>query len=141
MLGLAIDDEPDKTSVSVTDLEQARPMSQNPFSPVGIPSIEALNREIDDLYCEVGDLHQETAMLQGVMAGSCAYFLHQLMLGHQNQQGLSPEQCQQLVIDALKRLRSSQNRFEYDFLTDIEAVLDKMDQANALQAYLEEIEL
>ncbi|MBW4552856.1 MAG: hypothetical protein KME35_17355 [Aphanocapsa sp. GSE-SYN-MK-11-07L] len=110
-------------------------MSQNRFSPGSIPSIEALNREIDDLYREVEELHHETAMLQGVMAGSCAYFIHQLVLGHQSQQGLSPEQCQQLVIDALKRIRSSQNRFEYDFLTDIEAVLDKMHLSNALKDY------
>ncbi len=115
-------------------------MSQNLFSSGSIPSIEALNREIDDLYHEVEELHHETAMLQGVMAGSSAYFIHQLMLGHQSQQGLSAEQCQQLVVDALKRLRSSQNRFEYDFLTDIEAILEKKYPSNPLKDYLEQIE-
>jgi hypothetical protein len=115
-------------------------MSQIPFSPGNSHAIEALNREIDDLYHEVEELHHETEMLQGVMAGSCAYFIHQLMLGHQSQQGLSSEQCQRIVVDALKRILSSQKRFEYDFLTEIEAVLAKMSQPAALNDYLEKIE-
>jgi hypothetical protein len=114
-------------------------MSQIPLSPGNNDSIAALNREIDDLYHEVEELHHETAMLQGVMAGSCAYFIQQLMLADQSQQGLSAEQCQQIVVDALKRILSSQKRFEYDFLTDIAAVLEKMDQSTALNNYLKRI--
>ena len=98
--------------------------------------IQSLNQEIDELYKEVEDLHQETAMLMGIMAGSYAYFLQHLMLGHQHQTGLTVEVCEQIVVDALKRIQSSQERFGYDFLAEIQAVLQKMNQPIPLEPYL-----
>lgn len=94
-----------------------------------------LNREIDDLYLEVEALHEETALLQGLMAGSCAYFMHQLMLAHQGQNGLTAAACEQIVVDALKRMQSTQERFGYEVLSEIEAVLQKMSRPLSLEPY------
>lgn len=97
---------------------------------------QALNQEIEELYQEVEDLHRETAMLMGLMAGGYAYFLQRLMLAHQQPMGLTPDACEQIVVDALKRILSSQERFGYDFLAEIQAVLQKMHQPMPLDAYL-----
>jgi hypothetical protein len=97
--------------------------------------LQALNQEIDDLYLEVEELHHETAVLQGLMAGSCAYFMQQLMLGHQSQTGLTAQVCEQIVINALQRILSTQNRFGYEVLPEIEAVLEQMSQPLSLDRY------
>jgi hypothetical protein len=101
---------------------------------------QELNQEIEDLYLEVEELHRETAVLMGLMAGSYAYFLQRLMLAHQDSSGLSAQDCEKIVVDALKRVQSSQNRFEYDFLSEIQAVLQKMSQPLSLDPYLEQIQ-
>jgi hypothetical protein len=100
---------------------------------------QELNQEIEDLYLEVEELHRETAILAGLMAGSYAYFLQRLMLAHQDQTGLSSQDCEKIVVDALNRVQSSQNRFEYDFLSEIQAVLQKMSQPLSLDPYLQQI--
>lgn len=101
---------------------------------------ELLNQEIEALYEEVEDLHRETDVLTGLMAGGYAYFLQQLMRGHQHQTGLTAEACEQILLDALKRILSSQERFGYDFLTDIQSALQKMSQPLALEIYLQKID-
>lgn len=101
---------------------------------------QELNQEIEDLYLEVEELHRETALLTGLMAGSYAYFLQHLMLGHQSQTGLSTQDCEKIVVDALMRVQASQNRFEYDFLSEIQAVLQKMSQPLSLDPYLQQIQ-
>ncbi|MEB3338893.1 MAG: hypothetical protein VKJ46_15595 [Leptolyngbyaceae bacterium] len=115
-------------------------MSRNPlgFNSDG-DTLQSLNAEIDDLYKEVEELHQETAILMGLMSGSCAYFLQQLMVGHRQETGLSAEACEQIVVNALKRIVSSQERFGYDFLAEIQAVLQKMSRPIALDPYLEQV--
>jgi hypothetical protein len=99
---------------------------------------QELNQEIEDLYLEVEELHRESALLTGLMAGSYAYFLQRLMLGHQGESGLSAQECEQIVVDALKRIRSSQSRFEYDFLSEIQAALQKMSRPLPLDPYLDQ---
>lgn len=100
---------------------------------------QELNQEIEDLYLEVEELHRETALLTGLMAGSYAFFLQHMMLAHQNQMGLSAQDCEKIIVDALKRVQSSQDRFEYDFLSEIQAVLQKMSQPLSLDPYLQQI--
>ncbi len=98
--------------------------------------ISALNNEIEDLYLEVEELHSETAMLQGIIAGSYAYFFSRIAEGHQSQQGLTPEVCEGIILDSLKRLLSTQNRFDYPLVQDIEAALAKMPGTANLADYV-----
>ncbi|OLP20360.1 hypothetical protein BST81_01100 [Leptolyngbya sp. 'hensonii'] len=115
-------------------------MAQNIPGADDREDLQSLNREIDDLYAEVEDLHQQTAMLTGFLAGGYAYFLQRFMLAHQQQTGMTPEVCEQIVVDALKRILSSQKRFEFDFLAEIQTVLNKMSQPIPLDPYLGQIE-
>ncbi len=101
-------------------------------------NIRALNQEIEELYREVEDLHQETGMLLGLMSGSYAYFLQQLMLKHQAQEPLTPENCEKIVVDSLKRILITQNRYDYDFLAEIQAALSKMSQPTPFEDYLKQ---
>jgi hypothetical protein len=118
-------------------MPQSSGLDQSAVSPHVLN--QQLNQEIEDLYLEVEELHRETALLTGLMAGSYAYFLQKLMLGHQGQAGLSAEECEQIVVDALKRIQSSQKRFELNFLAEIETVLQKMSQPLPLEPYLQQM--
>ena len=100
--------------------------------------VRALNQEIEELYREVEDLHQETAMLLGLMSGSYAYFLQQLMVKHQAQEPLTPENCEKIVVDSLKRVLATQKRYNYDFLTEIKTALSKMSQPTPFEDYLKQ---
>ena len=85
-------------------------------------------------------LRYENDILLGLMAGGYAYFLRQLMIGQQSPEGLSSFVCRQTIIDALRRVQSTQTRFGYEYLQEIEAVLEKMTQTLPLKSYLSEIE-
>ncbi len=93
--------------------------------------------EIKSLIDEVDELRHENAVLLGLMSGGYAYFFRQLMVGHQNLQGLSAEVCDRILVDALKRVMSTQARFGYDYLAEIEAALEKMTMTVPLKPYLE----
>ena len=84
-------------------------------------------------------LRYENDVLLGLMAGGYAYFLRQLMIGQQSAEGLSPLVCKQTIIDALRRVQATQTRFGYEYLQEIEAVLEKMTQTLPLESYLSEI--
>lgn len=104
------------------------------------PNIElsnSLNQEIDGLYEEVEALHGETGILMGLMAGSFAFFIKQLMAAHQSKSPLEPHHCEQMVIDALRRVVSTQHRFDMDLVSEIRATLKKMNAAESLQPYLD----
>ncbi|MCG9891770.1 MAG: hypothetical protein MH252_11915 [Thermosynechococcaceae cyanobacterium MS004] len=92
-------------------------------------SLEALQEELDQL-------HHENELLLGLMAGGYAYFLRQLMVGQHSPSGLSAEACQQTIRDALRRVQSTQVRFGYEYLAEIEAVLNRMSQTIPLSSYL-----
>jgi hypothetical protein len=93
--------------------------------------------DINSLINEVDELRHENAVLLGLMAGGYAYFFRQLMMGHQTAQGLSAEVCDRILVDALKRVMSTQARFGYEYLAEIEAALEKMTMAVPLKPYLE----
>jgi hypothetical protein len=89
----------------------------------------------EDVQQELDALRHENALLMGLMTGGYAYFLRQFMVGHQN--GLSAQACQQAIVDALKRVLSTQERFDCEYLADIEAILLKMTHTVALEPYIE----
>jgi hypothetical protein len=93
--------------------------------------------EIKSLIDEADELRHENAVLLGLMAGGYAYFFRQLMLGHQTSDGLSAEVCDRILVDALKRVMSTQARFGYEYLAEIEAALEKMTMTVPLTPYLE----
>jgi hypothetical protein len=95
--------------------------------PPEIPA--ALQQELDEL-------RHENALLMGLMTGGYAYFLRQLMVGHQK--GLSAADCEQAIVDALKRVLSTQERFGCEYLAEIEAILVKMTQTVALEPYVQQ---
>lgn len=93
----------------------------------------------DDLQQELETLRHENALLMGLMTGGYAYFLRQFMVGLHN--GLGSADCEQAIIDALKRVLSTQERFECEYLAEIEAILAKMTHTVALTPYLEKAKL
>ena len=94
---------------------------------------------MEPLEQELEHLRQENTVLQGLITGGYAYFLHQFMVGHQSQIGLSAEACEQIVIDALRRMLSTQDRFQWEYLSEIETILDKMTTAVPLAPYLQQV--
>ncbi|NJK42078.1 MAG: hypothetical protein HC934_13495 [Acaryochloridaceae cyanobacterium SU_2_1] len=86
---------------------------------------------------ELNDLKGENSLLLGLMVGGYAYFLHHLMLGHQNEQGLSAATCEQIVVDALKRVLTTQDRFACEYLDDLEKTLAQMTRVLSLEPYLQ----
>jgi hypothetical protein len=95
---------------------------------------------MEDLHRELELLRHENDILLGLMAGGYAYFLRQLMVGQQTPDGLSPAVCEQTIVDALRRVQSTQMRFGYEYLEEIEAVLDKMTKTLPLASYLKKDE-
>jgi hypothetical protein len=93
----------------------------------------------EDMQHELETLRHENALLMGLMTGGYAYFLRQFMVGHQN--GLSADDCEQAIVDALKRILSTQERFECEYLADIKAILSKMTHTVALEPYVEKAKL
>jgi hypothetical protein len=93
----------------------------------------------EDLQQTLETLKHENALLMGLMTGGYAYFLRQFMVGHHD--GLSAVQCEQAIVDALKRVLSTQERFDCEYLADIEAILLKMTHTVALEPYLEKAKL
>jgi hypothetical protein len=93
-----------------------------------------------ELHRELELLRHENDILLGLMAGGYAYFLRQLMVGQQNPEGLPPVVCEQTIINALRRVQSTQTRFGYEYLQEIEAVLNRMTKTLPLVSYLERIE-
>jgi hypothetical protein len=89
----------------------------------------------EDIQQELDTLRHENALLMGLMTGGYAYFLRQFMIGHQN--GLSAQDCERAIVDALKRVLSTQDRFDCEYLADIEAILLKMSHTVALEPYIE----
>jgi hypothetical protein len=108
------------------------------FDPDHLDPIEQTAQTAD---AELELLRYENDVLLGLMAGGYAYFLRQLMIGQQSTEGLSPLVCKQTIIDALRRVQATQTRFGYEYLQEIEAVLEKMTQTLPLESYLSEIEL
>jgi hypothetical protein len=92
---------------------------------------------MEELHRELELLRHENDILLGLMAGGYAYFLRQLMVGQQNPDGLSSGVCEQTIIDALRRVQSTQKRFGYEYLEEIEAVLNRMTNTLPLGSYLE----
>jgi hypothetical protein len=93
----------------------------------------------EDLQRTLETLKHENALLMGLMTGGYAYFLRQFMVGHHH--GLSAVQCEQAIVDALKRVLSTQERFDCEYLADIEAILLKMTHTVDLEPYLEKAKL
>jgi hypothetical protein len=91
---------------------------------------------IEELLQELEVLRQENSVLQGLMMGGYAYFLRQFMVGHLTSNGLAASICEETILDALQRILSTQNRFGYEYLSEIEAVLQKMTQTVPLDPYL-----
>ncbi|MGB7416478.1 MAG: hypothetical protein WA902_19900 [Thermosynechococcaceae cyanobacterium] len=92
---------------------------------------------IDERDQELEQLRQENMILMGLMAGGYAYFIRQFMVGHHAPEGLTPEQCEQTIIDALKRVRSTQERFGYEYLSEIAAALARMSRVQPIDPYLQ----
>lgn len=90
----------------------------------------------EDIQQELEALRHENALLMGLMTGGYAYFLRQLMVGHQH--GLSAAACEQAIVDALKRVLSTQERFGCEYLAEIEDVMSKMTQTVALEPFLQQ---
>ncbi len=90
----------------------------------------------EELYRELELLRHENDILLGLMAGGYAYFMRQLMVGQQTPDGLSSDVCEQTIIDALRRVQSAQARFGYEYLEEIEAVLNRMTKTMPLESYL-----
>jgi hypothetical protein len=95
-------------------------------------SIEALQQELDTL-------RHDNDVLLGLMTGGYAYFIRQFMVGHQSTEGLSAAVCEQTILDALKRVISTQERFGCEYLSDIAATLAKMSQTVPLEPYLQQL--
>jgi hypothetical protein len=95
---------------------------------------------MEEFYQELELLRHENEILLGLMAGGYAYFLRQLMVGQQTPDGLSPDVCEQTIMDALRRVQSTQRRFGYEYLAEIEAVLTKMTNTLPLATYLKKDE-
>ena len=93
----------------------------------------------EDLQQALETLRHENALLMGLMTGGYAYFLRQFMVGLHN--GLGAVECEQAIVDALKRVLSTQERFDCEYLADIEAILLKMTHTVALEPYLEKAKL
>jgi hypothetical protein len=91
---------------------------------------------MEELETELEVLRDENATLLGLMAGGYAYFLRRFIIGHQNQNGLTPEECEDTIMDALRRVMSTQERFGYEYLEEIESVLEKMTTVS-LKPYLQ----
>lgn len=109
------------------------------FFPDSSPdTLEMLNQEIHELYEEVEDLHAETGMLMGLMAGSFAYFSKYLLAASQSDQGLSPEECESIWMEAIGRVLSTQRKFDYDLVKEIRDTLGKMKGAPDLQQYFDQ---
>ncbi|WP_299416051.1 hypothetical protein [Acaryochloris sp. IP29b_bin.148] len=94
---------------------------------------------MEELEQELETLRQENTLLQGLMTGGYAYFLHHFMVGHQSQMGLTADACEKIVIDALKRVLSTQNRFDCEYLSEIEAILNQMTTVVPIEPYLQQI--
>ena len=88
---------------------------------------------------DLSTLLEEHKLLLGLMVGGSAYFLRQLMIGHQSGQGLTAQECEQAIVDALKRIHATQERFGYEYLSEIEAVLHKMSQTVPLAPYVQKV--
>jgi hypothetical protein len=93
----------------------------------------------EDIQQELDTLRHENALLMGLMTGGYAYFLRQFMVGGQN--GLSAADCDQAIVDALTRVLSTQERFDCEYLAEIEAILLKMTHTVALEPYVEQAKL
>ena len=93
----------------------------------------------EDIQQELDTLRHENALLMGLMTGGYAYFLRQFMVGCQH--GLSAADCDQAILDALKRVLSTQERFECEYLADIETILQKMTHTVDLKPYVEKAQL
>jgi hypothetical protein len=89
---------------------------------------------------ELEQLQDDNELLLGLMTGGFAYFFHQLILGHQ-QHGLAAEACEEIILKALHRIRSTETRFGCEYLSDIEATLEKVTGTQSLQSYLNKITL
>jgi hypothetical protein len=94
---------------------------------------------ITDLQQELEALRHDNEVLLGLMTGGYAYFIRQFMVGHQSAQGLSAAVCEQTILDALKRVMSTQERFGCEYLNDIAAILAKMTQTVPLEPYLKRL--
>ncbi len=94
---------------------------------------------MDERDQELELLRQEKMILLGLMAGGYAYFLRQFMIGHHTPEGLTPELCEQTILDALRRVLSTQERFGYEYLSEIEAALARMSQAHPLEPYVQKV--
>lgn len=94
---------------------------------------------MENLEQELEALRQENILLQGLMTGGYAYFLHHFMMGHQSDMGLSAETCEKIVVDALRRVLSTQNRFQCEYLSEIEAILNKMTTVVPIEPYLQKV--
>jgi hypothetical protein len=105
------------------------------FRAIAVTHSEEIPEEVQQ---ELEALRHENALLLGLMTGGYAYFLRQLMVGHQN--GLSAADCEQAIVDALKRVLSTQERFGCEYLTEIEDILSKMTQTMALDPFLRKAE-
>lgn len=92
---------------------------------------------MEELEQELVALRQENTLLQGLMTGGYAYFLHHFMVGHQSQMGLTADACEQITVDAIKRVLSTQDRFHCEYLSEIEAILGKMTTAVSMEPYLQ----
>ena len=112
-------------------------MSYDFFPDPNIEPSSSLNREIDELYEEVEALHGETGMLMGLMTGSFAFFVKQLMAASQSKTPIEPHQCERMVIEALRRVISTQHRFDVELVSEIQATLNKMTDVESLQPYLD----
>ena len=112
-------------------------MSSDFFPDLNYDSTAALNREIDELYEEVEALHDESGMLLGLMSGSFAFFIKHLISAHQSGEALEPEACERMVVNALQRVLSTQNRFDYDLISEIQNTFRKMDETGMLTQYLD----
>jgi|GEM_PF-3118696 len=94
---------------------------------------------MEELEQELEALRHENTLLQGLMIGGYAYFLHHFMVGHQSQMGLTADACEQIVIDALKRVLSTQDHFQCEYLHEIEAILNKMTTVVPIEPYLQKV--
>lgn len=99
----------------------------------------ALHQFMEELEQELEALRQENTLLQGLVTGGYAYFLHHFMVGHQTQMGLTADACEKIVIDALKRVLSTQNRFQWEYLSEIETILNKMTTVVPIEPYLQKV--
>lgn len=100
-----------------------------------LPSLSTM----ENLEQELEALRQENTLLQGLMTGGYAYFLHHFIVGHQSEMGLSAEACEKIVVDALRRVLSTQDRFQCEYLSEIEAILNKMTTVVPIEPYLQKV--